>query len=406
VPGPSSLRELVDQASARRFLEAASPEPHSLTDTISFPFLAIVAQREMKLALLLALINPGISGVLLVGPRGTGKTTAVRSLTDLLPFVHRSACPYGCLPEDIETGGMDAVCPDCARKYGEGQPLTYADAVRLVELPLHSQIQDVVGGIDERAAAHNRMQLQRGILSHADRNLLYVDEVNLLQNEIADAILDAAASGIYTVKRGALSATYRSRFVLIGSLNPEEGKLRPQILDRFGLRLIIHGLSDPAERLEAYQRVRAYVTNPTAMAAAYAQRTLEAREEIQAARDLLPSVTLTPEAEAGGLDLVQQLEIDSLRAEITLFESARALAAADGRTTATAHDVQEVAPMALRLRRSQFMFDYFHSQEAEETGIARLVDEMTPPLTATAAQHTLSTAAPLPTGVARPRFPG
>ena len=190
--GPNSLRELVDQASARRFLDVAAYEPRSLSEPMPFPFMAIVAQREMKLALLLALINPAISGVLLVGPRGTAKTTAVRSLSDLLPFVNRSLCQYGCLPEDIETGGIDAVCPDCAKKYGEGQPLTYADPVRLVELPLHSRLEDVVGGIDERAAVNNRMQIQRGILSQADRNLLYIDEVNLLPTENVDAKIGRA----------------------------------------------------------------------------------------------------------------------------------------------------------------------------------------------------------------------
>lgn len=190
---PSSLKDLIEQASAQRFLRVTSPEPRSLAEPHPFPFLALVAQREMKLALLLALTNPGISGVLLVGPRGTGKTTAVRSLADLLPLVNRSACPYGCLPEDIETGGLDAVCPDCAKKYGQGDPLTFPDPVRLVELPLHARLEDVVGGLDDRGTQTNRMALRRGILSHADQNLLYVDEVNLLPDAISDAILDAAA---------------------------------------------------------------------------------------------------------------------------------------------------------------------------------------------------------------------
>jgi magnesium chelatase subunit I len=401
--GPNSLRELIEEASARRFLEVTAYEPRSLAEPMPFPFMAVVAQREMKLALMLALINPAISGVLLVGPRGTGKTTAVRSLSDLLPFVNRSACQYGCLPEDVETGGLDAVCPDCAKKYGEGQPLTYPDPVRLVELPLHSRLEDVVGGIDERAAAHNRMQLQRGILSQADQNLLYIDEVNLLPNENVDAILDAAAQGVYTVRRGPLAATYRSRFVLIGSLNPEEGKLRPQILDRFGLRLMVRGLTDPAERMEAYRRVRAYLTSPPALTAKYAEETLAARAEIQTARDLLPQVQLSPDAERAGLSLVHQLEIDSLRAEITLFEAARALAVADGRTTATLRDVQEVAPMALRLRRSQFMFDYFHGQEAEEMGIQRLVDELVP--SAPRPSDSKLVPAPPPPPWSPPRFP-
>jgi magnesium chelatase subunit I len=282
------------------------------------------------------------------------------------------------LPEDVETGGMDAVCPDCAKKYGEGQPLTYPDPVRLVELPLHARLEDVVGGLDERAARHDRMLLRRGILSHADQNLLYIDEVNLLPNEVADAILDAAAQGVYTVRRGTLAATYRSRFVLIGSLNPEEGRLRPQILDRFGLRLIVHGLADPAERLEAYHRVRAYLANPQATIAAYADQTLAARAEIQSARQRLPGVTLSPEAEHAGLALVQRLQIDSLRAEITLFEAARAVAAADDCSLVTAAHIRDIAPLALRLRRSQFMHDYFAAQQAEENEIQSLVDNLIP----------------------------
>jgi magnesium chelatase subunit I len=379
MPEPTaSLMELLSQISAQRILEAAPGEPRGLSEAVPFPFPALVGQTEMKVALMLALINPAISGVLLVGPRGIGKTTAVRSLTDLLPFVNRSACPYGCLPEDVETDGIDAVCPDCAKKYGEGQPLTYPDPVRLVELPLNARLEDVVGGLDERAAAHNRMQIKRGILAHADQNLLYVDEVNLLADEIADSILDAAAQGIYTVRRGPLTATYRSRFVLIGSMNPEEGRLRPQIMDRFGLRLVVPGLTDPAERLEAYRRVRAYLTNAKSTVAAYAAETLAMRGEVQAARDLVPRVRLAPDAEAAGLELVRRMQVDSLRAEITLFEAARAHAAADSRTEAGAADVRTVAPLALRLRRSEFMVDYFKAQQAEEQEIQGLLDELIP----------------------------
>ena len=377
MPGPNSLMELLEQVSAQRFLREPSPEKHGLTEPQPFPFLALVAQKEMKVALLLSLINPSLSGVLLVGPRGTGKTTAVRSLVHLLPTVERSACPFGCLPEDIETGGMDAVCPDCAKKYGEGTPLTYPDPVQLVELPLHSRLDDVVGGVDDRAPAQ-RQQLRRGILAHADQNLLYVDEVNLLSNEIVDAILDASAQGLYTVRRGPHAATYRARFVLIGSLNPEEGRLRPQILDRFGLRLIVPGLTAPDDRLEAYHRVRAYMTNAQALIAHYAEQTLAARHEIQAARNLLHTVKLTAQAERLGLELVQRLQIDSLRAEITLFEAARAHAAADSRAAATPLDVHAVAGMALRLRRSQYMVDYFAAQAAEDQEIQRLLDEVIP----------------------------
>ncbi len=192
-PNPfRNLRELVDYV-AGKSLPALTAEEGRVTETLPFPFLGIVGQHEMKLALLLGLINPNIGGILLIGPRGTAKTTAVRSLLDLLPQVERSTCFYGCLPEDIEVGGIGAVCPDCAKKYGEGQPLTAPDKVRLIELPLNARIDDVVGSIDERAALHERMRIRRGILGQAEPNLLYIDEINLLGDDIIDSILDAGA---------------------------------------------------------------------------------------------------------------------------------------------------------------------------------------------------------------------
>jgi magnesium chelatase subunit I len=330
----------------------------------------------MKLALLLSMINPIMGGVLLIGPRGTGKTTIVRSLTDLLPQVPRSLCFYGCLPEDIESGGMDAVCPDCARKYGEGEPLAVLDRVRLVELPLNARIEDVVGGIDERAATHDRLRLRRGILAQADRNILFVDEVNLLSDQVVDAILDAAAQGHFVVRRGPIAATYRSRFVLIGSMNPEEGRLRPQIMDRFGLRVIVRGLSDPGERLRAYRRVQAYQTNPRQTAAQFSKETQIVQEEIQLARDLLPQVELPDEVAQLGLSLIEKLKIDSLRAEITLFEAARAHAIADGRLQVSFDDLQAVAPMTLRMRRSAFIADYFGEREVEESELIKILDQL------------------------------
>ena len=175
------------------------------------------------------------------------------------------------------------------------------------------------------------MRLKRGILSQADRNLLYVDEVNLLADEVVDAILDAAAQGSYTVRRGPLSATYRSRFALIGSMNPEEGRLRPQILDRFGLRLMIRGLEDPDDRLEAYRRVQAHLANPRETVARFAQETQVVQAEIENARIALPGVELPDEVARIGLEIIEKLALDTLRAEITLFEAARAHAAADQR---------------------------------------------------------------------------
>lgn len=372
-----SLKELLDFASGKDLAKSMDQMGDSgLAEPLPFPFLALVGQNEMKLSLMLGLINPNIGGILLVGPRGTGKTTAVRSLLDLLPQTERSACYYGCLPEDIETSGIDAVCPECAIKYAEGQPLTTSDRVRLVELPLNARIEDVVGGIDERAAIHERMRIRRGILAQADKNLLYIDEINLLSDDIIDAILDAAAQGIYTVRRGPISATYRARFVLIGSMNPEEGNLRPQILDRFGLRVIVRGLGNATERLEAYQRVRTYLTNPRRMINMYAEEIKAASQELHAARKLLLQTNLPDDLANQAIQIIQKMGIDSLRAEITWFESARALAAADGRDTVTPADLTTVAPMALRLRRSAFMTEYFDHQKNEEDELVKLLTSL------------------------------
>ena len=372
----NSLRELIDLVTGRSFKASLYQEDAQLAEALPFPFLGLVGQMEMKLAMLLAVINPLVSGVLLVGPRGTGKTTLVRSLMRMLPTVRRSACYYGCLPEDIETGGIDAVCPDCAKKYGEGRSLVKEDQGRLVELPLNSRLEDVIGGWDEIAAARGQFRLKSGILKQADLNILYIDEVNLLPDEIINAILDAAAQGTYTVRRGPVSSTYRARFTLVGSMNPEEGNLRPQIMDRFGLRVVVHGLEDPQDRMEAYRRARAYRLNPRATVAQYAYETELARNEIQTARNLLEKVDIPNEVLTVGTRIVQQMGVDSLRAEITLFEAARAYAASDGRTTVTLDDLKIVVPLALRLRLSPFMVKYFNEQSKEEEQLKEILKEV------------------------------
>ncbi len=363
------LKEIVEHVSIKKIDESQNQPDSGLVELLPFPFLAMVGQVEMKYALLLGLINPAIGGVLLIGPRGTGKTTAIRGLVDLLPEIPRSLCYYGCLPEDIETGGMDAVCPECAKKYALGDPLAAMDKIRLVELPLNARIEDVVGVVDESVTGPDRLRLHRGILAHADRNLLLVDEVNLLTDEVVDAILDAAAYGSYTVRRGPTAATFRARFVLIGTMNPEEGRLRPQIMDRFGLRIVVKGLSDESERLEAYQRVKAYLENPRVIMLEFIDETNIAQTEIQIARDILPKVKISKIAADMGLEIIRQLKIDSLRAEVTLFEASRAFAALDGRLEVTSEDIQRIAPMALRMRRSAFIEKYLSEQSVEEEEI-------------------------------------
>ena len=344
------------------------------TSNLRYPFLAIVGQTEMKIALMLALINRQIGGVLLVGARGTAKTTAVRGLVDLMPTVARSTCEYGCEPEDMYMYGMEGVCKTCATKLGMGDSITVPEQMRLVELPLNARLEDVVGGINERVMLEqNKVMVERGILSQADQNLLYIDEVNLLDRVIIDAILDAAAQGQYTVRRGPMSASYRSRFTLVGSMNPEEGLLRPQIQDRFGLRVLVRGANDIDERLEIYRRAVAYKSKPFKFVTDWAADTELALTDVVEARTRLSKVRLTATIEKTGLKWIEALHIDSHRAEMTLFEAARALAAADGREQVTLTDLQTIAPLALRQRQTGIAQEFFKAQQAEDARIKAVI---------------------------------
>ncbi len=358
----SRLLEMLSESGARRVLREPSPDL-GIAEHLPFPFLAMVGQLEMRTALLLSVINPAVGGVLLIGPRGTGKTTCVRSLTDLLPY------------NEVNDEAGDEESGDESGEHADSG--VRLEPVRLVELPLNARIEDVVGGINERIAVQQgRVRLERGILSRADQNLLYIDEVNLLDDMIVDAILDASAQGSYTVRRGAMAGTYRSRFVLIGSMNPEEGRLRPQIMDRFGLRVPVQGLLEPADRLEVYQRVRRYQGNRRRFLAEWAEVTAQAREEIILARELLKETELSELAIEVGLRLVNNLGIDSHRAEYAMFEAARAHAAADGRDVADVRDIRAAAPMALRQRRSPFMADFFVRQSEEDMSIRVQIDDL------------------------------
>ncbi len=356
----SLLLQILNDAGARRLLRMPA-EDLGIADDIPYPFIAMVGQLEMRFALMLSLINPSVGGVLLIGPRGVGKTTCVRSLTGILPEV----------PIPVDKDGVPISESD------EEEADVRYERVKLIELPLNARLEDVVGGINERIAIQQqKVRLERGILARADQNLLYVDEVNLLDDQIVDAILDASAQGHYTVRRGAMAGTYRSRFVLIGSMNPEEGDLRPQIMDRFGLRVIVRGLERKEDRLEIYKRVRAYRENPRTFLIEWAALTSQIREEVGLARDLLKETTVSDETLELGITLVHSLGIDSTRAEFTMFEAARAHAAADGRDVADVRDLRFVAPLALRQRRSVYMNEFFDHQLHEDSQINTTFDQL------------------------------
>jgi magnesium chelatase subunit I len=324
-----------------------------MDDLLPYPFLAIVGQPEMKTALVLALVNPHIGGVLLIGPYGVGKTTAVRALADIMPVVERE------------------------ERDEEGRPVTRRGPMRIIELPLNARLDDVVGGINERVALEQqRVLLEEGALARAHRNLLYVDEINLLDPQVTDAILDAAAQGRTFVRRGPMTRLYPSQFVLVGSMNPEEGSLRPQILDRLGLRVWVAPLADRAQRLEVYRRARAFRENPEAFRTSYADELARLKQEVAAAREILPHVTNAPEAEEFALGCIQALDIPSHRAEITLLETARARVAADYRTQVTIEDVRQIAPLALRMRRSSRLVAYAEQVAIEDKAIDAVIERI------------------------------
>lgn len=374
IPEFRSLQELIDKVSGKHVHSMDHNEDSGLAHPVHYPFLAIVGQYEMKMALTLALINPQIGGVLLLGPRGTGKSTAIQGLTDLLPENNVSRCFYGCLEEDVESEGLEAVCPDCAEKYAKGVSLSTKEKAHLVELPLNAKLENVIGGLDKRQLSHNRMRLKRGILSMADQNILYIDEINLLGDEIINAILDAAAMGRYTIRRGGVSATYKSRFILIGSMNPDEGNLKPQILDRFGLRVITRGLKDDNDRYEAYLNSVQYRKNPLHFQQLYEQETFIAKNELEEVRREISKVDLPVEIAKIGIKIIQDLNIESLRTEIALFEAAKAHAAANKNVVVSMADLLSVAPMALRLRSTNLNSSFFEQQANNDK---RIVDLLT-----------------------------
>jgi Mg-chelatase subunit ChlI len=313
-----------------------------------FPFMAIVGQEPMKQALVLNAVNPSIGGVLIRGEKGTAKSTAVRALAKLLPELEVVVdCRYGCPPDEPESQ-----CPECTTRLTAGQELPRGKRqMRVVELPINASEDRVVGSIDlEAAIKRGEKEFEPGVLAEANRNILYVDEVNLLDDHIVDVLLDAAAMGQNTVEREGVSVSHPARFILVGTMNPEEGELRPQLLDRFGLCVDVEGIHDVKQRVEIVERREQYEEDPEAFALKWEPIEREEAQRIARAITTLSDVVVDRDILVSIAALSVELDVDGHRGDIVMRKSAQALAALEDRSRVELDDVEHVAPMVLAHR--------------------------------------------------------
>lgn len=319
-----------------------------------YTFVAIVGQEKMKKALVLNVINPGLSGVLIRGEKGTAKSTAVRALAELLPEITVvDGCPFQCDPADTQH-----LCYYCKAKIASGKPLTsHKRKIQVVELPISATEDRVIGTLDlEHALKEGEKKIEPGILAQAHRGILYVDEVNLLDDHVVDVLLDSAAMGVNTIEREGISFSHQARFTLVGTMNPEEGELRPQLLDRFGLCVNIEGLRDPAQRVEVVKRRSSYEEDPVKFSERWAEESKKLSDEIVKASNQYSQVAV--EDKILHAIAVRSLEagVDGHRSDIVMLKAAKTIAAMHGRTSIDEQDIEEAAELVLphRVRRRPF----------------------------------------------------
>jgi magnesium chelatase subunit I len=361
---PAAARPRPVKASAKSKVASGAAQPAPGARAV-FPFSAIVGQDEMKQSLLLVAVDPSIGGVLILGDRGTGKSTAVRALAQLLPAIKAvQGCPYNSDPQHPFVG-------EGAERPGNARAVSLP--VPVVDLPLGATEDRVVGALDlDKALAGGERAFQPGLLARANRGFLYIDEVNLLEDHLVDVLLDVAASGENVVERDGLSIRHPARFVLVGSGNPEEGELRPQLLDRFGLSVDVGTPTDVATRIEVVRRRDAFDRDPQGFAAAWAEKDEAIRRRIVAARKRLKDLDASEEALLRAAELCIALGTDGLRGELTLLRAARALAALEGAKRIEPAHVRRVAPMALRHRLRRNPLDDVRSTVRVERAIGEV----------------------------------
>ena len=331
----------------------------------SFPFSAIVGQEALKTALLLNAVDPRVGGVLIRGQKGTAKSTAVRALAHILPeFDVIDGCPYGCDPDDPRQ--WCSACSDSAVDHVRSQRRPH-----LVDMPVSATEDRVVGTLDlEHALKHGERRYEPGLLAEANRGILYVDEVNLLDDHLVDTLLDAAASGVNVVEREGVRFQHPARFILVGTMNPEEGELRPQLLDRFGLCVDVEGIADPRARVEIMRRWRTYEDDPHSFASKWEDRESAIALKIAEAQSRLLDVELDDDLLFLIASLCAQIGVDGHRADLTMARAATAYALLHGGSSVSAADIRHVAPMVLahRMKRTPFEQERF-----DETTISAMI---------------------------------
>ena len=328
--------------------------------TAIYPFTAIVGQEDMKLALILNVINPGLGGVLIKGEKGTAKSTAVRAIADLLPAMAVvKECPFHCDPAD-----RNHWCEDCLTR--QTPPPTQAVKMKVVELPVSATEDRVVGTLDiEYAIKHGEKKFEPGILAQANRNILYVDEINLLDDHVVDVLLDAAAMGVNTVEREGVSYSHPARFVLVGTMNPAEGELRPQLSDRIGLQISVQSIMDIEDRVKIMERREAFERDPHAFREEFKEYQDQILENIIEARTLLPQVQVSPEMMKVIAQLCVDMGVDGHRADIAILKTSKTLAAYYKHQEVEAIDVEEAAALVLGER--------FHKKSLDEEKIKKQI---------------------------------
>lgn len=325
-----------------------SSTPSTPSRRAVFPFTAIVGQEEMKLALMLNIIDPRIGGVMIMGDRGTGKSTTIRALADLLPEIEVVAeDPFNSHPTDPEL-----MSDDIKNLVAQGASVTLGTCqVPMVDLPLGATEDRVCGTIDiEKALSEGVKAFEPGLLAKANRGILYVDEVNLLDDHLVDVLLDSAASGWNTVEREGISIRHPARFVLVGSGNPEEGELRPQLLDRFGMHAEIRTVKEPILRVKIVQERSDFDQNPHSFIDGHQNEQVQLQEQLIRAQHQLPTVTIEDDLRIKISQVCSELDVDGLRGDIVCNRAAKALAAFEGRNEATADDIRRIITLCLRHR--------------------------------------------------------